>query len=236
MTDVNTWPTTAELPSTEHTDSVSDSAALAQPEINKALVAQRKMATIMNASNLSDGDILAFNAGTRRFEPSRTSNIQRYRDHGLPTAAQLRYDPGGAPYHVRRAVTPDFRHGSTQRYRFRSGPPIATGVTSITTSVANTAGHYVEMGLPTNFGGGNILTILLQNVTDFDGNSAGSNAVPVRVNWNNAFHFQASPGFSFVSGKIHDIPNNQTWQFKLLKITDSTILVTREVVYFSLVL
>ena len=228
MTDVNTWPTGAEIPVTTHTEAVTGRPSLARPEINKGIVAQRKMATVLNASNLSDGDILAYNAGTRRFEPSRTSNIQRYVDHPLPTRAQLRY-VAGATYFSQRDIAPDYRAGATQRYRFRSG--VLTAATSITQAVANNNVHYVNVGLPTNFAPGNTLTLLLQNVSH-----AQNTQTPVRVSWASAFHFQSAPGFTFVSGKIHEIPKNETWQFRLVKITNDTILVTRISIFYGVAL
>ena len=231
MTTPNTWPTTAEIPSDEHTGAASDRIDLARPEIHKGIQAQRKMATILNASDMEDGEILAYNAANSRFEPSRTSDIQRYVNHPLPTASQLRIVPG-VPYNVQTDITPDFRAGSFQRYRFRSGPQ--TSATSITASVVSTNGQWVNVNLPTNFQPGNILTLLIQNVNTSTNNPGGTN--PVRVSWNDAYHFQSSPGFSFASGKIHDIPYNTTWQFKLVKITDTTILVSRVADYAGLAL
>ena len=239
----NRWPTTAELPSTDHTNSESDRIDLARPEINKGLLAQRKMATILNLSNLDDGDLPIYNANTNRFEPGRTSNIQRYTDHPVPTPAQLRY-VAGAPFSIQRDLTPNYYDGTQQRFRFRSGPQTSDSV--ITQAVADRNGQWVNIGLPTNYPFGPSLYLLIQNISNNIGNPAGTQ--PLRISWNGAYLFQATPGFTFASGGpvnvgsaytgggIHDIPYNQTWQFKLTKITETTILITREFVIHGLAL
>ena len=227
MTDVNTWPTTAELPSDAHTGSPAGRVDLARPEINKAIIATRKMATILNASNMDNNEIPIYNSSNSRFEPGLTSDLIRSADHPLPTASQLRVVSSN-PFSIQTDITPNYASGKYQRYRFRGG--VQTSATTITAAVLANNAQLVNISAPSNMPNGHSMHLLIENVLP----TSSTAPFNVRASWAAQYLFESNPGFNFASGKIHDVTHGQGWLFRLHKLSSSTILIAREDVYPNL--
>ena len=224
------WPTTQA--NTVHTANNAGSKSRARPEIHRAIQNQNAVQDTFHARNARQGDILAWNTANSAFVTTRNSALPRFKDHPLPTVAQLSLVASDAPYNIQATITPNFLEGGVQLFKGRGG--VQNTPASITTTVANSNAQQLNINVPTNMENGQSMRLFIQNVTP-QGATPAQNPPPLRLKWNSKYLHANDTGLTYIdtARTTHDIQSDGTIEFSLFRASANTVLVQAAASSFS---
>ena len=225
------WPTIQA--NTAHTATDAGSKSRARPEIHRAIQNQNAVQETIRVVDPQDGDILAFDTSNGAFVTTRNSSLPRFKDHPLPTVAQLSLVASDAPYNIQATITPNFLEGSTQLYKGRGG--VQNTPASITATVVNSNAQQLNINVPTNLDVGQSMRLFIQNVTP-QAATAAQNLPPMRLKWNSKYSHATDTDLTYIdtARTTHDVQVGRTMEFSLFKFNANTVFVQHTASAFGL--